>query len=95
MQTQQYDVPAFDPSAHGTPNPAWTKERLGRRTSNSFDRLAQHICSRTPPGSYGSKTALFMEIVCRNQSAIGSWDRGYEILTDKVAALLIQRDGEL
>lgn len=40
---------AFDPKAFGKPNPAWTKKRT--KVDRDLERLADHICTRTPPHS--------------------------------------------
>lgn len=84
----------YDPKAFGTPNPAWTKKRL--RTHAELERLADHICTRTPPHSYrNDRLRLYEIIVRRNQDAICFWDNGYEALTDQVCKRLIARDGSL
>lgn len=84
----------FAPKAFGTPNPDWTKKRV--RTHAALERLADHICTRTPPLSYkNDRLRLYETIVRRNQDAIGFWDNGYEALTDQVSKRLIARDGSL
>lgn len=82
----------FNEAEYNTPNPAWTKEKC----KNKFDlqKLADHICTRTPPKSYASKTALYTAIVQRNQKALGSWGKGYLILTGMVEERLTARDTE-
>lgn len=84
---------AFDPNAFGRANPGWTKKRT--KTHADLERLADHICTRTPPHSYRTELNLYERIVRRNQSAIGNWDRGYQALTDQVRQRLIERDGSL
>ncbi len=82
------------PETVGTPNPYWTKFRVGKG-GNTIDRLANHICSRTKPFSFGNVTNVFMSVINRNHYALGSWAKGYELLTDKVVKKLRYRDGKL
>jgi len=84
---------AFDPKAFGKPNPAWTKKRT--KVDRDLERLADHICTRTPPHSYRTEIDLYEMIVRRNQYAIANWDHGYKVLTDRVHKRLIERDGSL
>jgi hypothetical protein len=84
---------AFDPKAFGRPNPEWTKKRT--KVDSDLERLADHICTRTPPRSYKDEIALFEMIVRRNQDAIRNWEGGYHVLTARVKKRLIERDGSL
>ncbi|MGO4741758.1 hypothetical protein AB4099_35050 [Bosea sp. 2KB_26] len=84
---------AFDAKALSTPNPEWTKRRT--KTRRDIERLADHICTRTPPLSYGNLTRVYIQMVRRNYDALGTWLGGYEALTEMVAQRLIQRDGSL
>jgi hypothetical protein len=84
---------AFDPKAFGRPNPAWIKKRT--RVDGDLERLADHICTRTPPHSYKTEIDLYEMIVRRNHDAIRNWEGGYKALTDRVRNRLIERDGSL
>ncbi len=76
----------FDPEAYGTPNPEWTKRKV-----TDFNRLAIHIVTRTPPKSFETKMDIWMSVLLRNQPALKNWSKGYDILTEKVFELLVQR----
>lgn len=80
----------FDLTAYGTPNPVWTKRKGAR-----LEALADHICTRTPPFSYHTPENVFIEICRRNTLVLGTWVKGYQILTDMVIDRLIDRDGRL
>jgi hypothetical protein len=82
---------AFDKKMFGTPNPAWTKRKKGL----SINSLADHICTRTPPFSYGNRTNLEMIIVKRNYWLILCWNQGLEVLCNAIEKRLIERDGSL
>lgn len=77
----------FNEDTYGTPNPDWTKSKVGK-FGNNIEKLAKHICTRTPPGQMLTKTNVFICIVNRNQKALGTWSNGYKILTDRVWELL-------
>jgi hypothetical protein len=82
---------AFDKKMFNTSNPAWTKRKKGL----SINSLADHICTRTPPLSYGNRTNLEMIIVKRNYRLILGWYQGLEIICNAVEKRLIERDGSL
>lgn len=84
---------AFQPTEYNTQNPDWVRGLWNKNRPLSF--LADHICRRTPPYSYGNHTHLENIIKIRNLKRLNNSLRRCEILANMVASRLIMRDGKL